>query len=184
MCIYKITNCINNKVYIGQTVVSIKRRFNRHINDAINNIIDTHLARAIRKYGKDSFKIEVIEEVSDKDDLTKREQYWIKYFNSIELGYNETDAAFKCGGNTYLSKTPQELKAIREKLSLSKLGGKNPQSKSVKLINIETLEVRVFSSQRECATYLGLVDHSPISRRCRGEIKKLLLGKYKVLYYK
>lgn len=183
MWIYKIVNCVNNKVYIGQTIVSIQRRFSRHINDSINNIIDTHLARAIRKYGKDSFSIEIVEEVSSQSELTKREQYWIKFFDSINSGYNETDATSKCGGNTYLSKTTQELDSIRKKLSLSKLGGKNPHSRSVKLTNTETLEVMIFSSQRECANYLGLVDHSPISRRCRGEIKKPLLDKYKVQYY-
>ena len=38
MWIYKITNIQNNKVYIGQTIRPIQDRFNRHINDAINNI--------------------------------------------------------------------------------------------------------------------------------------------------
>ena len=49
--IYKITNIENNKVYIGQAK-NIKRRFARHINDAVNNKLDTHFCRAIRKYGK------------------------------------------------------------------------------------------------------------------------------------
>ena len=60
MWIYKIINIQNNKVYIGQTIRSIEQRFNRHLNDALNNVLDTHLARAIRKYGKDSFIIEEI----------------------------------------------------------------------------------------------------------------------------
>ena len=55
MWIYKITNIQNNKVYIGQTIRPVKDRFNRHINDALNNIIDTHFARAIRKHGKENF---------------------------------------------------------------------------------------------------------------------------------
>ena len=49
MWIYKITNIQNNKVYIGQTIRPIKDRLNRHINDALHNILDTHFARAIRK---------------------------------------------------------------------------------------------------------------------------------------
>ena len=60
MWIYKIINIQNNKVYIGQTIRPIEQRFNRHLNDALNNVLDTHLARAIRKYGKDSFIIEEI----------------------------------------------------------------------------------------------------------------------------
>ena len=54
MWIYKITNIQNNKVYIGQTIRPIQDRFHRHINDALNNILDTHFARAIRKYGEES----------------------------------------------------------------------------------------------------------------------------------
>ena len=43
MWIYKITNIQNNKVYIGQTIRPIEQRFHRHLNDALNNILDTHL---------------------------------------------------------------------------------------------------------------------------------------------
>lgn len=49
MWIYKITNLINNKVYIGQTIRPIEDRFKRHISDAINNVLDTHLARRIKR---------------------------------------------------------------------------------------------------------------------------------------
>lgn len=55
--IYKITNIQNNKVYIGQTIRPVEYRFNRHINDALHNILDTHFARAIRKYGPQNFKL-------------------------------------------------------------------------------------------------------------------------------
>jgi hypothetical protein len=63
--IYKITNIQNNKVYIGQSIRPIKARFQRHLNDALNNVLDTHFARAIRKYGKDSFFIEEIDTAND-----------------------------------------------------------------------------------------------------------------------
>ena len=72
MWIYKITNIQNNKVYIGQTIRPINDRFRRHINDALNNILDTHFARAIRKYGKDSFIIEEIDCASTQDELNKK----------------------------------------------------------------------------------------------------------------
>lgn len=61
MWIYKITNIQNNKVYIGQTINPIQKRFHRHIRDAMNNILDTHFARAIRKYGPENFIIEQID---------------------------------------------------------------------------------------------------------------------------
>ena len=96
MWIYKITNIQNNKVYIGQTIRPIKDRFNRHINDALNNILDTHFARAIRKYRKESFIIEEIDIASSQEELNQKEQYWIRYYNATIDGYNETDAIYKC----------------------------------------------------------------------------------------
>ena len=116
MWIYKIINIQNNKIYIGQTIRPVKDRFHRHINDALNNNLDTHFARAIRKYGKDSFIIEIIDEAINQIELNQKEQYWIQYYNSIQDGYNETDAINKCGGNTYQSKTTEEMSAIKEKL--------------------------------------------------------------------
>ena len=115
MFIYKITNKINNKVYIGQTVRPITDRFKRHINDAINNNLDTHFARAIRKYGAENFSVELIDTAINQDELNQKEQYWIQYYDSVHLGYNETDAIYKCGGNTYLSKTDDELNEIGRK---------------------------------------------------------------------
>ena len=129
MWIYKITNVQNNKVYIGQTIRPIQDRFHRHINDALNNILDTHFARAIRKYGKDNFIIEQIDQAQTQDELNKKEQYWIQYYNSVQNGYNETDAISKCGGNTYQSKTEKEMEVIKEKIRQTKLGAKNPMAK-------------------------------------------------------
>lgn len=118
MWIYKIINDINNKVYIGQTINPIQDRFNRHISDAINNILDTHFARAIRKYGPEHFSwVEIESGITDKAYLTEREHYWILYYDSVKTGYNETDAMYKCGGNTYMSKTSDEMKVIKEKNS-------------------------------------------------------------------
>ena len=121
MFIYKITNKINGKIYIGQTIRPIQQRFNRHMNDAINNVIDTHFSRAIRKYGKDNFYIECIDKAKNQENLTQKEQYWIQKYNSTNplIGYNETDAINKCGGNTYKSKTKEELNVIKKKIRQS-----------------------------------------------------------------
>ena len=124
MIIYKITNKENNKVYIGQTIRTLEQRFNRHKNDALHNILDTHFARAIRQYGPNAFTAEVIDTAKTQEELNKKEQYWIRYYNSIDQGYNETDAIEKCGGNTYQSKTPEEMKIIGKKLAKAKKVGK------------------------------------------------------------
>ena len=183
MWIYKITNIKNDKVYIGQTIRPVEQRFARHINDALNQVIDTHFARAIRKYGKNSFYFEIIDEANTQEELTLKEQYWIQYYDSVNKGYNETDALSKCGGNTYKSKTAEEMLIIREKISNSKKGGKNPNARKVKMINLENNTEMIFNSQKECADYLGLSSHAPVSRRCRKEIKSPLNGQYQFEYY-
>ena len=183
MWIYKITNIQNNKVYIGQTIRPVKDRFHRHINDALNNILDTHFARAIRKYGKDNFIIETIDEAINQIELNKKEQYWIQYYNSIQNGYNETDAIGKCGGNTYQSKTLEEMNIIKEKIRATKLGGKNPNARKIKMIDLVNKTEMIFNSQQECANYLNLSSHMPISRRCRKETKSPLKNQYQFEYY-
>ena len=82
----------------------------------MNNVIDTHFARAIRLYGPDKFLIELIDTAQNQEELTQKEQDWIKFYDSIENGYNETDAKSKCGGNTYKSKSLEERMIIGEKI--------------------------------------------------------------------
>ena len=183
MWIYKITNIQNNKVYIGQTIRPVKDRFNRHMNDALNSILDTHFARAIRKYGKENFIIEVIDEAQNQESLNEKERYWIQYYDSIKTGYNETDALSKCGGNTYKSKTTDEMNVIKEKIRATKLGGKNPNARKVKMINLISGEEKIFNSQKECADYLNLSSHMPVSRRCTGHTKSPLNNQYQFEYY-
>lgn len=83
--IYKITNLINNKSYIGQSVC-IKRRISEHLH---YKDPQQRIDRAIAKYGKQNFSWEVIEECSITD-LSTREQYWINYYNTYHDGYNDT----------------------------------------------------------------------------------------------
>ena len=89
--IYKIINLQNNKIYIGQTQQDYRVRFAQHISHAKTGHSNHKLARAIRKYGKDSFVVEVLEEVPFEK-LDEREIYWIKYYDSTndKIGYNIT----------------------------------------------------------------------------------------------
>lgn len=85
--IYKIYNDINDKLYIGQTVQPLIRRWQAHLKDS--KILDTHFYRAMRAYGVEHFLIEPIETVPDEQ-LNEREQYWIAYYDSYHNGYNST----------------------------------------------------------------------------------------------
>lgn len=87
--IYKITNLINSKVYIGQTTQSIQERWNKHCAKYNDQHFFMPIKQAIFKYGKENFKIEVIESCS-LDNLNEREIYWINYFDSYKHGYNCT----------------------------------------------------------------------------------------------
>ena len=88
--IYKIVNKINNKVYIGQSI-NIDKRIKEHFwksqcekdvsyNSALHN--------AIRKYGKENFEWEVIEECKIEE-IDEKERYYIQFYNSLTPnGYN------------------------------------------------------------------------------------------------
>ena len=184
MWIYKITNIQNNKIYIGQSIRPIEARFHRHINDALNNILDTHLARAIRKYGKENFIIEEIDTAASQDELNKKEQYWIHFYNSVENGYNETDAIYKSGGNTYISKTEEEMKQIKDKIRQTKLGSKNPMARKIKRTNIITNEVDIFDTVISCAQACGIKNgKTSITTRLNGQVKSPYKNTWIFEYY-
>lgn len=85
--IYKITNKINQKPYIGKTVDTITSRWNEHIYEAFTHNSPFLIHNAMRKYGIENFTIKELEECS-ADKLSEREQYWIKTINShFETGY-------------------------------------------------------------------------------------------------
>lgn len=86
--IYKITNKINNKVYIGKTLETLEKRWKQHQKDSLR-FLDRPLYRAINKYGIENFTIEIIEQ-PDIELLSERESYWIKHYNSFHIGYNAT----------------------------------------------------------------------------------------------
>jgi group I intron endonuclease len=182
MFIYKITNSKNGKMYIGQTIGTVQGRWRRHQNDALSNALDTHFARAIRKYRPESFIVETIDMAKTQEELTQKEKYWIDYYDSVNNGYNETNATCKCGGNTYQSKTEAELAVIGEKIRQAKKGGKNPNATKVKCRNVKTGEEHFFDSQAEMQTFFNATNHLFISRRCLGEIKALYKGEWEIAY--
>lgn len=88
--IYKITNLINGKEYIGQTSLSIQERFKRHIRDANKKYYNNRpLYNAINKYGVENFVIEKLEECSIEE-VNQKEIEYINRFNTYSNGYNAT----------------------------------------------------------------------------------------------
>lgn len=87
--IYKITNTINNKIYIGVTSRAIEERFAEHKSriEERNNI---HLYQAMEKYGRENFIIEIIDTANTNEEMFEKEKYYIKLYDSYNNGYNMT----------------------------------------------------------------------------------------------
>lgn len=85
--VYKITNVLNGKGYVGQTTKTPEQRFKRHANCKTSLI-----GKAIRKYGRENFTVEVLEECDTPEQLNAREIFWIAELNcKAPIGYNCTD---------------------------------------------------------------------------------------------
>lgn len=106
--IYKITNKINNKVYIGQTKRSVEERWAAH-KYSVKKTPNYPLSRAIIKYGSDNFIMSIIDFAEDKQSLNDKEIAWIFHYNSTEIGYNLTPGG---EGHTGIVFSPDALKRI------------------------------------------------------------------------
>lgn len=100
--IYKITNQVNGKSYIGLTTkdrptdrYSQHRYLARHPEMENSKSKNSYIHAAMRKYGLENFTFEIIEEVSENEDLNVKEQYWIAFYHTYVKdpqcnGYNLT----------------------------------------------------------------------------------------------
>ena len=126
--IYKTTNLINGKIYIGQD-------FHNKINYIGSGV---RLRSAIKHYGKENFIKEILEYCS-LDDLNDRESYWIMYYNSMnpEIGYNLTSGGHQnsiVSEHSIVKLKGKKLSSYtKEKIRLANLG---------KVQSIETREKR------------------------------------------
>lgn len=88
--IYKIYNDINDKLYIGKTLDTLESRFKQHKKDSKKITNEQRpLYNAMNKYGEEHFYIELIEECP-LENLSKKEIYWIGYYDTYHNGYNAT----------------------------------------------------------------------------------------------
>lgn len=116
MFIYRIRNTKTGHRYIGKTVWKIVERFSRHKTVARSNG-QTHLYRAMRKYGFENFLIELVEECGNMDELNMRE---IWHIENEKPEYNMTDGGD--GGSTHNSEAWKE--GMRKRRSY--VGENNP----------------------------------------------------------
>jgi len=105
MVIYKTTNIINNKIYIGQTCR--KERIDEYFGSGVK------ISLALKKYGKESFKKEIIDTANSLDELNEKEIYWINFFESYKdsVGYN-----IELGGKNKVVAESTKLKISKAKI--------------------------------------------------------------------
>lgn len=121
--IYLISNKINGKLYIGQTIQKIEVRFKRHLRDAINLDRSYAIHLAIRKYGTHNFAVSVLDICSSIEEANDKEKYFINHFNSLSPnGYN-----LRAGGNNSLhsDKTKEKISSSHRGKRLSEDHRKN-----------------------------------------------------------
>ncbi len=111
MFIYKITNKINGKSYIGQTIRSIRERWENHKTTAKYLKRDTYLYKAIRKYGLENFTIEEIDGANSLSELNYKEFIAIHKNNTLAPnGYN-----LKEGGGNKTNSEASLIKAVSKR---------------------------------------------------------------------
>ena len=158
MLIYKITNKINNKIYIGQTTQKLKDRIRNYKSDTKFKSPDIArpIIKAMQKYGFENFKFEIlVDNIETQEEMNILETKYILEFNTQDhnIGYN-----IENGGNS----TGKHSKETKKKIGEAQLGSKNymygkkgklsPSSKPI--IDITTGEI--FDSATEASIHLGL----------------------------
>lgn len=173
--IYKITNTINNKSYIGMTTRTLEHRWAEHVSAAYSSQSVNYnnlFKKAIRKYPMDCWNKIVIDSSNiDLNDLKEKEKYWIKYYNTYAFssngyGYNATRGGDCYGGCNDVSVVifdPLTLRKIKtfdnkvqaaEYLHLSQIpsnwvGVKNHALKGLCLVYQKDIENKTEEEQKE-----------------------------------
>lgn len=200
--IYKVTRKSNGKTYIGQTVRSLDERIAEHIRKS-----NSAVGKALNKYGKESFNIEIIDEANNIDELNKREIEWIQYYGCVSpfgynlcygggntIGYNHTKESRKLMsekrgryfkkenpfyGKTHSFEQRKKWSEERKGRDMSRVTKASSEVRRKQVLNLDTGEV--FDSVKEAAEKYGL-KATHISRVCVGKRKRT--GGFRWTYYK
>lgn len=118
MIIYKATNTINNKVYIGKTVKTFERRIDEHKRCSKKHKHTSIFYNAINKYGFENFTWEIVKACQNIDELNTCEKEYIVMFRNNSYNINSGG----CGGDNFTFNPNKEQ--IRDKISLALKGRK------------------------------------------------------------
>jgi len=133
MIIYKTTNLVNGKIYIGQSINDDPKYLGSGV----------FLKNAIEKHGKENFIKEIIDNTDSVDELNEKEVYWIEKYNSTNknIGYNLCSGGK--GFKIYYGKSDEQISEIHE--NLSKI---HKEKWNNMLINMNDKDLRKLSESR------------------------------------
>lgn len=189
--VYKITNKITNKIYIGITNQGSGARYRHHWYESrIGEPSPIH--RSMAKYGEDNFTLEIIDFADTYDELKEKEKYWIKQYNSTDrkIGYNLTEGGDGTFGRMHSEETKEKIrqKALgrkaseetRKKMSEARKGVVSDKKRAhiQDMINMgkkkviakkaNTEEVIEFNSMTECCDYFK-ISKDTLTKYCKSE---------------
>jgi len=150
MTIYMATSP-SGKSYIGKTTEKLNNRISGHKKSTLKNHI-SKMGNAIRKYGVENFKWEVLDQTYDYDELNALEIYYIRFYNAIENGYNHQTGGDN--GSFGLKSSPE---------TIAKLSNRNHIKELIGIYNIEGDLIKTVKLAKEAAkfgnTTLSVVNH-------------------------
>lgn len=194
-CVYRILNVIDNKVYIGSTIDSERRKL-QHFNQLEKGIhYNKYLQNAYDKYGKDAFIFEVIEHDLKEDELIKREQHYIRLFNSTDpkFGYNLSQYANQPDSRKFIKTYTVKLRNELEKnpistsaialffllqIYLEKYTNRVALPNGKDISNKEILKIFGGTRQRIAKLLNELEEHNFIKKTKRGRNRQIYLNPY------
>lgn len=116
--VYKLTNLVNGKVYIGVTKCGLRKRWNEHVYAGNRQTKKTIISMAISKYGKSNFTIELIKKCESEKEMYKTEIELIAYYksNNNKFGYNNSIGGEKSSkGYKHSQETKRRLSEIQKR---------------------------------------------------------------------
>lgn len=190
--VYKITNKVTNKIYIGITNQGSGARYRHHWQESrIGEPSPIH--RSMAKYGEDNFTLEIIDFADTYDELKEKEKYWIKQYNSTDksIGYNLTEGGDGTFGRKHSEDTKEKIrqKALgrkvseetKKKMSETRLGKCSDkqrehllkltvgQSKKIYQYDTDFNLIGEYNSIKEASKITG-IDRNTIGRQLKKEV--------------
>ena len=189
--IYKHTNTISGKSYIGKTIHGLNVRWKSHISTAKNKSYNSHFHNAIRKYGVETWEHEIlfVSFLKDDDYLYEIEEELIQQYNTVKNGYNILFGGSGTGsgennpfyGRTHSEETKQRMRDSKKGENHPMYGKSLPEKTKRKLSDSTKGEKNYrfkgyyitpwgqFSSRRSCTT--ELCSYDSVVRWCKNSHK-------------